>query len=125
VLSSLESSREQDILLGSLDKVIPRRLGGKDDNENGLADSFRRLRQLKDSGVVDPDIDLWLALERGDEGITELKDALDHGANPNGSIDDVLSKYEDVDSDQQRVKDAQVGEPDLGPANEELDNTKR
>jgi len=119
VLSSLEKSREQDILLTALDSV------DKDGNENTLADSFRRLRQLKDSGVVDPDVDLWLALERGDEGIAELKDALDHGADSNVSLGDVLSKYEDVDSDQQRVRDAQIGEPDLGAGKEEPDNTER
>ncbi len=125
VLSSLESSRKKDILLASLDSVIPRGSGSKDGNEDMLADSFRRLQQLKDSGVVDPDVDLWLALERGDEGIAEVKDALDRHANPNVSLGDVLSKYEDVDSGQQRVKDAQLGEPDLAAGKEEPDNTKR
>ena len=93
VLSSLENSRKQNRLLASLDEAISRRPGGKEGIEDTLADSFQRLRQLKDSGVVDPDVDLWLALERGDEGIAELKDALDRGANPNGSLGDVLSKY--------------------------------
>ena len=117
--------RKKDILLASLDDAIPRGSGSKDGNEDMLADSFRRLQQLKDSGVVDPDVDLWLALERGDKGIAEVKDALDRHANPNVSLGDVLSKYEDVDSGQQRVKDAQLGEPDLAAGKEEPDNTKR
>jgi hypothetical protein len=99
VLSSLEHSREQDILLAGLDSVIPRERVGEDGSGHQLVDLYRRLRQLKDAGVADPDVDFWLAMERGDEGVAELRDALDRGAHVDVPLEAVVSRYARVDFD--------------------------
>src|SRR6266849_672263 len=94
VLTSLENSRKQDILLAALDQTVS--LQPQADNHQK---AYERLRQLRDSGVQDPDVDMFLAVERGDDGIAELQDAIDRGAQVNVTLGEVLSRYKDVDSD--------------------------
>lgn len=54
VLSSLSESSRQDILLQALDEVFRER-------ESEPDQGIERLRYLKNSGVADPDVDMFLA----------------------------------------------------------------
>jgi hypothetical protein len=94
VLSTIEYSQENDILLSALALAItPER-----ENLESEPVHFERLQYLKDSGVSDPDIDMWLALEHGNDGVAELQGALDRGADPSLTLGEVLSRYGETDS---------------------------
>jgi hypothetical protein len=96
VLTSLEDSRKQDILLAALDHVVSAQ--PQADNHQK---AYGRLRALKESGVRDPDVDMFLAVEGGDDRIAELQDALDRGADVNVALNEVLSRYKDVETGKQ------------------------
>ena len=92
VLSSLENSRQKDILLNALGNI-------RTDQQASADLEIERLRQLKSSGIDDPDIDLWLAVTAGDDDVAAVKDALDRGANPNIPLGEVLDRHKDVNLD--------------------------
>lgn len=90
VLSSLSESRQRDILLRAFDEVFRER---EFDSDRGI----ERLRYLKNSGVTDPDVDMFIASVAGDE--PALRDAFKRGADPHLSLGDVLERYAGFDVD--------------------------
>lgn len=90
VLSSLADSREKDILIKALEATFP--------TVKASADlGIERLRQIKSSGIEDPDIDMFLAIDANDH--SALKNALDSGADPNIPLENVLDRYKDANLD--------------------------
>jgi hypothetical protein len=92
VLSSMDNSRHDNILLRVLDELTQEQKA-KENNEFYK----RRLRQLKDSGITDPTLDLWLAMLEDDKQAGA--EALANGADQSVSLQGILKKYTDKDSD--------------------------
>lgn len=55
--------------------------GQKDKIEKGQKEFLGKLRYLKNMGIGDPEIDMFIAVIQGDEVL--LTSALERGANPN------------------------------------------
>jgi hypothetical protein len=91
ILSSIRDSREQDILIHSLDNVdIELRESSVDKGD--LLRRFRAIQvTLRVDGHVDPDVDMFIAVLTNDT--RALSDALDRGADPNITDIAVLSRH--------------------------------
>jgi hypothetical protein len=88
--AALKESRENDILLKAWFDVYRRE---KDSHSPEI--QRRRLKHLQESGIDDPDLDMWLALlSDSAESVDDLKAALDRGANSAVSLSEVLARYE-------------------------------
>ena len=88
--AALKESRENDILLKAWFDVYRRE---KDSRSPEI--QRRRLKQLQESGIDDPDLDMWLALlSDSAESVDDLKAALDRGANSAVSLSEVLARHE-------------------------------
>jgi hypothetical protein len=85
--ADLKVSRENDILLKSWFKIY------QDKEQAGSPEvQRRRLEDLRDSGVDDPDVDAWLAVLSGN--VDDLKAAVGRGANTATDLNEVLARYE-------------------------------
>jgi len=85
--AALKESRANDIILHGWFDVYQRQA-----ELNNPKIQLHRLEYLRDSGVDDPDIDMWLALLAGT--VDDLRTALDRGANRNAGIAEVLARHE-------------------------------
>lgn len=88
--AALRESREDDFLL----KIWFDIYQGKE-TSNSPDIQRRRLEHLRESGIDDPDIDAWLALlSDSNDSADDFKAALDRGADPAVSVNEVLARYE-------------------------------
>jgi hypothetical protein len=78
--------------------------GGAEESEDNMSSEMDQLRELKRQGVEDPDIELFLAVDRNVP--SDVKKALDDGAHVNITIGEVLSRYRD------RLSTASRSEPE-------------
>lgn len=90
VLSSMDNSRHDNILLRVLDELTQ-----KQKARENTEFSRQQLRRLKDSGIADPTLDLWLAILEDDKQAGA--EALANGADRSVSLQDILKKYIDKD----------------------------
>ncbi len=86
VLSSLESSRRENILLAALGDIHADEVFDRPALVKAL------FLVLKDHNVEDPDVDLFLA-SMGEGSVDDAKTALDRGANPNATDTEVLERH--------------------------------
>jgi hypothetical protein len=88
LLTTLVDSRSQDMILGIWFGIFT-----QNQNQTYPAKFLPQLEKLEAAGVDDPDLQLWLALLRDqpDEG----KKALESGASPATTIDDLLKRHDD------------------------------
>jgi hypothetical protein len=70
---------------------IFRTLLAKRRDRSAEPDVYRQLKALRSQGIVDADIDLFIAVFEND--VDQLKNALDRGANVNVTDTEVLSRY--------------------------------
>lgn len=87
-LVKLESNIEHDIVM-----KVNRDLFANESKESELT-TKAKLNFLKSKGVVDPDIDLFIAIDNDDAGLA--KDALDRGASPNASLGEIWDRHQKV-----------------------------
>jgi ribosomal protein S13 len=89
VLSSLEISRKNDILLNVLAQATEPK------SARHYEAAKKRLRQIKNSGAEDPTADLWLAML--EDEIAAGEDAIARGADKSVSLEEVLDRYKQLD----------------------------
>jgi len=68
--------------------------GGEDDEEATSRSAMESLKELKDQGIEDPDIDLFLGVDAND--LASVQKAVDAGANVNVTMEELLSRYKDA-----------------------------
>jgi hypothetical protein len=86
-LGSLPVVIEGDIII----RVMLSQLREKDPDENA-----KIFRYIQSKGVVDPDVDLFIAVTSEFNNVDDTKRALGAGANPNVTQGEVLSRYKDL-----------------------------
>jgi hypothetical protein len=96
VLSSMAISRRDNFLLKILDEVTQEQKATHDDDFY-----IRQLHDIKNSGVDDPTLDLWLGVLEGDT--PAVQDALANGGDQSVPLPDILEKYQSKDRDEDEV----------------------
>lgn len=88
--AALKESRENDILLRIWFDIYRR-------NEElySLEREAGKLKYLRDIGIDDPDVNMWLALAEGGNR-DDLQGALDSGARQGASLNEVLARYQEA-----------------------------
>jgi hypothetical protein len=83
----LRENIEYDIIPSFIEEIYV-------EKQNKKGEFFEeKLRFLKDQGINDPDLDLWIAIIEGDKGA--CGNALDRGANVHSGDKELLNKYEE------------------------------
>ncbi|MEO0400583.1 MAG: hypothetical protein AAF224_14320 [Pseudomonadota bacterium] len=91
-ISDFEKALDENVLI----KAVRQSTGEEKDGPDSLGRSelvFKKFQYLKQLGVEDPNIDMFLAVEGNDT--TLLQNALNNGADPSITDSAVLNKYDD------------------------------
>lgn len=93
ILSSMAITRRDNIVLRAFDEVIKEHYAKNSDEYH-----IHQLHEIKDSGVEDPTLNLWLGLLEGDG--PAVQDALANGGDQSVSLQDIIKKYQTTDADE-------------------------